>query len=49
MFYQEFTFMLQRLVAMLAVVLVAATAAIAQPKLEIVGGETYDWGKTRAR
>jgi uncharacterized protein (DUF58 family) len=41
-------FMVQRLFAMLAMVLVTMSTAIAQPKLEIVGGETYDWGKTRA-
>lgn len=26
----------------------ASIAAVAQPKLEIVGGDTYDWGKTKA-
>jgi uncharacterized protein (DUF58 family) len=41
-------FMVQRLFAMLAMVLVTMSTAIAQPKLEIVGGESYDWGKTRA-
>ena len=37
--FEEFMFMVQRLFALLAVVLVAMSTAIAQPKLEIVGGE----------
>lgn len=45
---QENTFMVQRLFTMLAVVVVTMATAVAQPKLEIVGGETYDWGATRA-
>lgn len=32
-------------IATLAIAFVAATAAFAQPKLEIVGGDTHDWGK----
>lgn len=40
--------MTQKLFAMLAVAVLAVSTAFAQPKLEIVGGETYDWGKTSA-
>lgn len=25
----------------------AATVAVAQPKIEVIGGETYDWGKVK--
>jgi len=41
-------FMVQRLFALVAVVIVTMATAIAQPKLEIIGGDTHDWGKTRA-
>ncbi|MCX8052107.1 MAG: DUF1573 domain-containing protein [Chlorobi bacterium] len=36
---------MKRFLLVLAIAAVAASLATAQPKLEIVGGETYDWGK----
>ncbi|HVZ38273.1 MAG TPA: DUF1573 domain-containing protein [Candidatus Kapabacteria bacterium] len=37
--------MIRTIAASAALVVVAGTMAYAQPKLEIVGGDTYDWGK----
>ncbi|MBL7998667.1 MAG: DUF1573 domain-containing protein [Candidatus Kapabacteria bacterium] len=33
----------------LALLCIVATSAFAQPKLEIVGGETYDWGRVTVK
>lgn len=35
--------------AMIALVAFASVSVYAQPKLEIVGGETYDWGKVEVK
>ncbi|MBI3259067.1 MAG: DUF1573 domain-containing protein, partial [Ignavibacteriae bacterium] len=32
-----------------ALFVAAASIAIAQPKIEIVGGDTHDWGKVKAK
>jgi hypothetical protein len=32
-----------------ALLFIAGTCAFAQPKLEIVGGDTHDWGKVKAK
>ncbi|GIV49614.1 MAG: hypothetical protein KatS3mg038_0135 [Candidatus Kapaibacterium sp.] len=45
MFHHYLQCSMKRLFAFLATLLVAGPLALAQPKLEIVGGETYDWGK----
>ncbi len=37
--------MIRTAAAAIALVVTAGTMAVAQPKLEIVGGDTYDWGK----
>lgn len=39
--------MMNRLMVVVALLTVAVAGAFAQPKLEIVGGETYDWGKVK--
>lgn len=39
--------MLNRLLLSLAVAVFAAVSASAQAKLEVVGGDTYDWGKVK--
>lgn len=39
--------MINRIVLCFAVALFTTVAAIAQPKLEVVGGDTYDWGKVK--
>ena len=39
--------MVKRLFVVLAVAGFAAVGALAQPKLEVIGGETYDWGKVK--
>jgi len=42
MFHHYLQCSMKRLFAFLATLLVAGPLALAQPKLEIVGGETYD-------
>lgn len=39
--------MVKRLFVVLAIAGFAAVGALAQPKLEVIGGETYDWGKVK--
>lgn len=46
-FYTEVA-MKRNTIALLLFVL-ATIAAVAQPKLEIIGGETYDWGKVKPK
>ncbi|HVZ39778.1 MAG TPA: DUF1573 domain-containing protein [Candidatus Kapabacteria bacterium] len=40
--------MIRSMAATVAFAAVASVAAIAQPKMEIVGGDTYDWGKVKS-
>jgi len=39
--------MTNKLVAIVAILMSAAVVAVAQPKFEVIGGETYDWGKIK--
>ncbi len=39
--------MLKALLIGCAVMATAATVAVAQPKIEVIGGETFDWGKVK--
>jgi len=39
--------MMKHTLILVAMIGLMATNAFAQPKLEVVGGETYDWGKTK--
>ena len=40
---------MKQVVFFAALFVAAASMAIAQPKIEIVGGDTHDWGKVKAK